>query len=298
MTRPRSRDLARFARRAAHLIPSPTTGRSRLTNFAAGEAPVSLGRAAAGPVSAGDQLTLTVATFNIQFGLAAGRAARELALAARFRRPDLVLLQEMDPAGTAAIARELGYGHVYAPAVVHSHHGRPFGQAILSPWPLHDVEIVHLPHAHPLNGQRRIALLATAEVAGRPVRAGSVHTETALLPAARRAEQVVTTLDAFADWEGPAVLGGDFNTVTAANVRDLARLGRHAGFDRLDDYGPTTDWTAGSMRLASFTLDHLLARDLVVHTAASTRITRASDHRPVWATFHLPPAAPAAAEAV
>ena len=153
-------------------------------------------------------------------------------------RPDLILLQEMDPDGSAAIARDLGFHHVYAPAVVHSHHGRQFGQAILSPWPLRDAEIVHLPHAHPVNGQRRIALLATADVAGREVRAGSVHTETALLAASLRAEQVVTALDAFADWDGPVVLGGDFNTVTAANVRDLARLGRSAGFDRLDGLRP------------------------------------------------------------
>ena len=288
MTRPRTQDLARFALRAANLI--PTHPRRRPVNFAAGEADICAGLGCSAQDNAAQQHTLTVTTFNIQFGLAAGRAARELALAAKFRRPDLVLLQEMDPDGSAAIARELGFHHVYAPAVVHSHHGRQFGQAILSPWPLRDAEIVHLPHDNPLNGQRRIALLATADVAGRDVRAGSVHTETALLAASLRAEQLVTALDAFADWDGPAVIGGDFNTVTPANVRDLARLGRSAGFDRLDDYGPTADWSAGGLRLARFTLDHVLTRNLEVHTAAATRETRASDHRPLWATFHLPPA--------
>jgi endonuclease/exonuclease/phosphatase (EEP) superfamily protein YafD len=295
MTRPRTRDLARFALRAANLIP-PRPRRPRLVNYAAGEAAVTAGLASGDPAGAPDQDTLTVTTFNIQFGLAASRAARELALAARFRSPDLILLQEMDPEGTAAIARDLGFHHVYAPAVVHSHHGRQFGQAILSPWTLRDAEIVHLPHAHPVNGQRRIVLLATADVAGREVRAGSIHTETALLAASLRAEQVVTALDALADWDGPVVLGGDFNTVTAANVRDLARLGRCAGFERLADYGPTADWTAGGVRLASFTLDHVLTRGLDLHTAPATRETRASDHRPLWATYHLPPVA--AAEAV
>ena len=134
MTRPRTRDLARFALRAANLIPTRPR-RPRLVNFAAGEAAVTAGTAAAPGACAPDQLTLTVTTFNIQFGLHAGRAARELALAARFRRPDLILLQEMDPAGSAAIARDLGFHHVYAPAAVHSHHGRQFGQAILSPGP-------------------------------------------------------------------------------------------------------------------------------------------------------------------
>jgi endonuclease/exonuclease/phosphatase (EEP) superfamily protein YafD len=296
MTRPRTRDLARLALRAANLIPSRSR-RPRLVNFTAGEAAVTTGTANASHAEAPDQHTLTVTTFNIQFGLAAGPAAREIALAARFRCPDLILLQEMDPAGSAAIARDLGFHHVYAPAVIHSHHGRQFGQAILSPWPLRDAEIVHLPHAHPLNGQRRIALLATADVAGREVRVGSVHTETALLAASLRAEQVVTALDAFADWDGPAVIGGDFNTVTPANVRDLARLGRSAGFDRLEDYGPTADWTAGGLHLASFTLDHVLTRGLDLHTAPTTRMTLASDHRPLWATFHLPPVA-AAAKAV
>ncbi len=295
MTRPRTRDLARFALRAATLLPARPR-RPRLVNFAAGEADVTAGIGKAPRADGADHHTLTVATFNIQFGLAAGRAARELALAARFRRPDLILLQEMDPAGSASIARDLEFHHVYAPAVIHSHHGRQFGQAILSPWPLRDAEIVHLPHANPVNGQRRIALLATADVAGREVRVSSVHTETALLAASLRAEQVVTTLDAFADWDGPAVIGGDFNTVTAANVRDLARLGHRAGFDRLDDYGPTADWSAGGLRLASFTLDHMLSRGLDLHTAAATRVTRASDHRPLWATFHLPPVE--AAEAV
>jgi endonuclease/exonuclease/phosphatase (EEP) superfamily protein YafD len=296
MTRPRTRDLARFALRAANLIPSYPK-RPRLVNFAAGEAAITIGRAQAPDAGAQDQNTLTVTTFNIQFGLAAGRAARELALAARFRRPDLILLQEMDPAGSAAIARDLGFHHVYAPAVVHSHHGRQFGQAILSPWPLRDAEIVHLPHANPVNGQRRIALLATADVASREVRVGSVHTETALLAASLRAEQVVTTLDAFADWEGPAVIGGDFNTVTAANVNDLTRLGNSAGFDRAEGYGPTAEWSAGGLRLAGFTLDHVLTRGLDPHAAPTTLVTRASDHRPVWASYHLPPAV-AVAEAV
>ncbi len=235
------------------------------------------------------QDTLTIATFNIKFGLAASRAAQELAEMSRFRRPDLILLQEMDPVGTARIAESLGYHYVYAPAVVHSRHGRLFGQAVLSPWPLRDVNIVPLPHKHPLNGQRRIALIVTAEVAGREVRACSVHTETALLPASCRREQVATALAALDDWHGPAIVAGDFNTVTRANVLDLARAGRVAGFHRLGGYGPTVEWRAAGLRLRRFVLDHVLHRGLRPHADTATPATAASDHRPVWATFDLPP---------
>lgn len=274
------------------------TGRRQCAHVAAGDDDPVIGQA---PVVLTDQSqqTLTVATFNIKFGLEADRAASELAEISRFRRPDVILLQEMDPDGTARIASDLGFQFVYAPAVVHSRHGRLFGQAVLSPWPLRDVQVVPLPHLHPVNGQRRIALLVTVEVAGREVRACSIHTETALLPASCRREQVAVALAALADWDGPAVVGGDFNTVTRANVLDLARAGKAAGFHRIGGYGPTVEWKAAGLRLRRFVLDHVLHRGLVASTGAATVDTAASDHRSVWATFELPPLPePQLAEAV
>ena len=106
---------------------------------------------------------------------------------------------------------------------------------------------------------------------------------------ARVREQVAAALAALADWDGPAVVGGDFNTVTRANVLDLARTGKAAGFHRIGGYGPTVEWKAAGLRLRRFVLDHVLHRGLVAASRAATLDTDASDHRSVWATFELPP---------
>ena len=248
------------------------------------------GRPSRPVVAASEQDTLTVTTFNIQFGLAAGRAARELALAARFRRPDLILLQEMDPAGSAAIARELGCHHVYAPAVVHSHHGRQFGQAILSPWPLRDAEIVHLPHTHPVERAtpHRPARHRRRRQPRGPRRQRAHRDRPARGEPARRAAGDHPRCLRRLGWPGRDRRGLQHRHRRQRErprpARPLRRFRPRRGLRPHRRSG----WPAACALPASPSITCSRAAS-ISHSAPTTLVTRASDHRPLWAT--LPSAA-------
>jgi len=116
-----------------------------------------------------------VVSFNVEFGLRIPEAIRALQAEPALRAPDLLLLQEMDAPGVEAVARALGLNYVYYPSSVHPTYKRDIGTAVLSPWPVEDRSKVQLPHTSRLSGHARAAVAATVRVAGRPVRAYSLH---------------------------------------------------------------------------------------------------------------------------
>jgi endonuclease/exonuclease/phosphatase family metal-dependent hydrolase len=70
---------------------------------------------------------------------------------------DIILLQEMDEAGTEHVARELAHNYVYYPASVPFMQGRNLGNAVLSRWPLTQPHKLLLPYRHLAIRQTRIA---------------------------------------------------------------------------------------------------------------------------------------------
>jgi endonuclease/exonuclease/phosphatase family metal-dependent hydrolase len=226
---------------------------------------------------------LRVVTFNVKFSREIPKAIRLLQEDPALHPADLVLLQEMDQDGVRQVASALGMGFVYYPATVHPGTGRLFGNAILSRWPLSDDRKLVLPHLGRFGKTQRIAVAATVDVAGVPIRVYSVHIATGAEVSAGGRQDQVRALIADADGRYERVIvGGDFN------AKGLGRLFAERGYE-----WPTEriGWTC----LLAAT-DHIFLRgveadrDLGAGKVADNR--GASDHLPVWALVTIPGAQP------
>lgn len=227
---------------------------------------------------------IRVVTWNIQFGIAAEAAANSLISHKALNGADILLLQEMDEAGTALIAERVGLSYVFAAASTHPKSGRDFGNAILSPWPLDDAAVVDLPHKSSVQGQPRIAVRATASIGPHEVDTFSVHTEVPTLRSSKRMEQFATVATAAAVWNSNMLLiGGDFNTVTRRGIEAMVERLETIGVTRVSTDAGTTLRRGGR----EFTLDHVFARGLPPLDSGVVAGLEASDHRPLWARFQL-----------
>ncbi len=245
-------------------------------NYTDPAGPVFYGRFA--EPTAAPRSTLRIVTWNIRFGEGAATAVAEIRANPHLRDADLLLLQEMDETGVADMAARLKYDYVYFPASVHAHHGRNFGNAILSKWPLSRPEKVLLPFANPSNSQRRTAVRAIVTVAGRPITVISTHTETYWLGRRERLGQAAAIAAAIPPGEGPVIVAGDFNTVTPADVGALVDLFTAVGLNHVSAGAGPSVAVAG----VGVAADHIFARALPVVAAGAVAETTASDHAPVW----------------
>jgi endonuclease/exonuclease/phosphatase family metal-dependent hydrolase len=214
--------------------------------------------------------TLDVVTLNIQFSLRIARAQQLFDRVKELGRADVVLLQEMDAAGTEALAAHLGMTYVYYPATVHPMTSRDFGNAILSRWPISRDRKIQLPHHGFSDGSQRTATCATVETPIEPVEVCSLHlaTPVELSPRARR-EQALAVVSGLGHAQR-VVVGGDFNSHRVGNVLT----------------GEAFDWPTkdiGKTR-GFFSLDHLFTRGLAAESVGKVSDTRgATDHAAVWA---------------
>ncbi len=153
------------------------------------------------------------------------------------------------------------------------------GVALLSLYPLTDVERIVLPHAGP-NGRRRAAIGATISIGERRVRVYSVHAETRL-DSDKKIEQLRAVLDALArhtNLDGAIVLG-DFNTWKFGEVDDTDRLFRDAGFQTPFPKGKAT-WK--DYLIFELKLDWMWLRGLEASDAGIDKKVELSDHWPLW----------------
>jgi len=226
---------------------------------------------------------LTVVTWNIKFAEEVEKAIEEWDAHSDISSADIVLLQEMDEAGVELMARQLGYDYVYYPASIHDRHDRTFGNAILSKWPILESAKILLPHHSPTNEQRRIAVRAVIEVGERDLLAYSVHTETFVLSAKKRGEQIDALVNDIKDQpQRHVVVGGDFNTFTQNSFSDLESTMAEAGLERISAGTGATVLSLGGF---GFTLDHLFAKNMTLLDSGVWPDTSASDHAPVWAVL-------------
>lgn len=228
---------------------------------------------------------LQVVTWNIAFAEGIEQAIAELKGTEELREADIILLQEMDETGTEQIAEALGYNYVYYPASIHSRHGRNFGNAVLSRWPIIDSAKLILPHKNPSNDQIRIATRAMVDVDGRQIPVYSVHTETFWLPPQQRNDQIAAVAEEaqmmLAQHSDYAIIGGDFNTLTPDSMEALtSRLGQ-AGFEWVSEDAGQTLGMAG----LGATLDHIFAANMTPLATGVFTESSASDHDPVWVTL-------------
>ncbi|HLH75297.1 MAG TPA: endonuclease/exonuclease/phosphatase family protein [Candidatus Binataceae bacterium] len=287
---------------------------------------------------------LKVVAFN-----ARGGRSTEL-LAQWLRKPPLagaglILLCELDwrlprsaqVESAARLADSLELSMAFGPEFGFARHGEPmgsfFGNAILSAWPLHEVKAIRLPIFYdwtrrhlPRNprwwGERvgqRGALRASLSIADKRITVAVAHLENRATPV-ERAEQMRCIL-ARIPATGPAVLGGDLNTVTVdlRNARQCAAFSlsllcaprrlreprpweplfadlERAGFQAQEanqPMAPTFTPTALWPRWLRPKLDWLAARELAVISgrsqvvSASYRGRRFSDHDAVMCEIAL-----------
>lgn len=226
--------------------------------------------------------SIRLVSWNIQFGVEVAAATRELAENPDLRDADIILLQEMDEVGTAALAESLSLNYVYGAPGVHKQTGRNFGNAVLSPWPLGAPDVVRLPYKSAVNGQERVLVHTVVTVAGVPIDVGSVHTEVPSLSSPKRLRQFDQIGLAARSWPSERlIVGGDFNTITKRGVRAVAERMAVVGATRVTEGLEPTLRRKGR----EFALDHVFVRGLLRVTAGVVTGCDASDHRPIWVTL-------------
>ncbi len=227
---------------------------------------------------------MRVVSWNIELGRQVDRAAEELTELPELSNVDLLLVQEMDPEGTQRLAERLGMDYRYSAPAEHPMTQLPFGNAVLSRWPMSEVVDVALPHTARVQGQPRCATSTTVTVNGTPIVAYSVHIETVLLGLKRRSDQVSAIAQHAAEVaESRVVIGGDFNSASARSIRAFDSAMGEAGFTRASATIGTTFERFGR----PFMLDHLYSRGLRVQESGVVASASASDHRPVWGHFSV-----------
>lgn len=235
-----------------------------------------------------------VVAYNIH-GVDGAALARAIAANPSLGAADILLLSEVHahgPCSDACVAgAALGLASAYAPG--HLQDRGTEGVAILSRWPLSDVEVIELPyHDVVVNSARRVAVAATTLTPDGPVRLYAVHLDNRISPTARVA-QLAPVLDRAQAWPGPVVIGGDFNTSpfswvgavvpvpTGSQDDAVERAVRAAGLTTpVTGSGPTSAWL--SMRL-----DAIYTRGAAVRDFGVSHDVRLSDHLPLWADVLL-----------
>ncbi len=233
--------------------------------------------------------TIKVITFNIAYAKNIDRAIHELGEWPELQDADILLLQEMDDHGTKRIAQTLQYNYVYYPASVHPRYDKPFGNAILSKWPISVEAKIILPHTNPLRKQRRIAVSATISIGNDQIKVYNIHTETPLLSRSKRLDQVKTLIEYILD-QNPLdyiIVGGDFNTAGRQEIESVTQLFNEIGLKRATK-------KAGATSKFFLTVDHIYIKGLHVIDTGKGKKSRVSDHFPVWVLLkkqdsrHLP----------
>jgi endonuclease/exonuclease/phosphatase (EEP) superfamily protein YafD len=230
--------------------------------------------------------SLVCVSYNIEYGEKLENALADLTDHPRLKNPDILMLQEMDSEGVALLAARLGMNFAYYPSFIHPHHGKLFGTAVLSPWPLSEPGHLLLPHPNPLSDNRRTALAVDILIGSRTVRAVSVHLSTLSVDFEDRLEQATLVGDSLVADTGPAIIAGDFNSGSPREGILFRRVFRKAGFrearlpvERTATGGPL-DWLGIKLKL-----DRIYYRELEMISSGSPGESTASDHFPVWSVF-------------
>jgi endonuclease/exonuclease/phosphatase family metal-dependent hydrolase len=233
--------------------------------------------------SPGPTEALTVVSYNIWFAENINQALLELKEIKSQKGLDIILLQEMDEAGTEQIARELQLNYVYFPAAIEPTYDKNFGNAILSGWPIVDTQKLILPHKSLSNRMNRIATRATIRIDGADILAYSVHTESLFTLPRFRVDQYTAILDDIGPEARLVIVGGDFNSFTEADVEEIEDHYRPAGFMRVSEGSGSTIVKYG-IEVVS---DHIFAKGFVVAETGKMAGATASDHLPIWVTLLL-----------
>lgn len=241
---------------------------------------------------------LRIATYNLQYAPDPSALASALLEDPDLARAGVVLIQEVEShtdegrSRAAELADQLGFGFVYVPA--REIEGGTHGLAIMSAFPITDVQRMDLPQAG-LKNQHRIAIQASIDVEGHEVHVVDLHLDTMLNTRQRIAQLSPIAVGAPAQ----ALIAGDFNTcwvewiggkvpvLSSTRASDQAPVVddymRAQGFDTPTiDSGPTEHMFGLESRL-----DSIYTRGYSVTFGGVPRVGP-SDHWPMWLDLELP----------
>ncbi len=234
---------------------------------------------------------IKIVSYNIRW-----RSGDELRKISKALKGDMVIggaaiigLQEVDRnkkrtgyANTArALAEDLGMYYAWAaPPAAKSDKEEETGVAILSRYPLTNIERLVLPHEGP-GGRRRAALGATVKIGEANIRVYSVHAETRI-PVAGKLDQMRAVLQDLAHYPKtmPAIVLGDFNTWEVNAVDETTKLFNDAGFTTPFDNEPT--FFTKVLISIELKLDWIWLRGLEARNHGIDRKIEVSDHWPLW----------------
>jgi endonuclease/exonuclease/phosphatase family metal-dependent hydrolase len=239
---------------------------------------------------------MSVLTLNMAKETGVERIVRELATTPA-RQADLLLLQEVKQdnsqrqCAAEQLAAAFGLHVAYSPA---ESGVTDQGLAILSRYPLRDVQVRPLQRFNlHFRSRSRMVLAATADSPWGPVRILNTHLDTRL-NAKERLEQLEPVLRESAAFEGPRIIGGDFNSnrfywiarafpipALRSQAYDVHDFMVRKGFRTAGSPSETTfDWLG--LHLDWIWLGGLNARDSRVYPLAF------SDHHAVWTRVEFP----------
>jgi endonuclease/exonuclease/phosphatase family metal-dependent hydrolase len=180
------------------------------------------------------------------------------------------------------IAGELGMDYVWAaPPAPKPTDEEETGVAILSVYPLSDVQRIVLPHKGP-NGRRRVALGATVEIENKRWRVYSAHSETRIA-VGKKLEQFKAVLDDLARYPAdmPAIIMGDLNTWEPNADGKTSKFFLDAGL-KTPFGGEATFKRRVLFVPLELKLDWVWLRGLEATTCGIERKVEISDHWPLW----------------
>ncbi len=186
------------------------------------------------------------------------------------------------------LAEELGMYYAWAaPPTPKTGDEEETGVAILSIYPLTEIQPLVLPHEGP-GHRRRAALGVTVNIGGGHLRFYSVHSETRI-SVDLKMEQLQAVLQDLGKHPGkmPAVILGDFNTWEMTAVTKTHKL-----FEGKDFHTPFESRATFLRKILFFPLelklDWIWIRNAEVVKAGIERSIDLSDHWPLWAILRVP----------
>jgi len=162
------------------------------------------------------------------------------------------------------------------------------GVAILSVYPLADVQRIVLPHDGP-GRRRRVALGATVQIPNRHWRVYSVHAETRI-KMGNKLNQYKAVIDDLAHFPAdmPAIIMGDFNTWEPNAHGKVTKLFSNAGLKT--PFGDNSTFKRKVLFVpVELKLDWVWLRGLEAAAFGIDRKVEVSDHWPMWTNIKMEP---------
>lgn len=225
---------------------------------------------------------LTLLTYNVNYGLA-GDAPGIAAIAAT--NADIVLLQETNPEWEAELRAALGeqYPHIYF-----HHVGAAGGSAVLSKYPLTQLDVV----GHPVKGSWFPTMIAVVDTPQGEVQLANVHLRPPLSDSGNPILGFFTTSDVRRaemrnilkrlNRDLPTIVAGDFNESSGGALGVLQEAGFENGGEAFGVDRDTWRWNTSVGEIGS-RLDHVVYDGRIDPLQIEVVEAGRSDHLPVVA---------------